>query len=404
MKWLTAFVYFVLAIIFMASKMLFVVKEGLIFENIIYGIDILFLIMIFGKSVWSFFKNKNEWPNIKINGYGIVFGLLILACWFFSFNYNVNKTIITGFDSIALYDARAKFQFMGISYRQMANIAPYDQLHKGYYLTYPPMVSDVHYYWEKYFPNIPVGVTENIEAIFLVLIIIVGVSGLLGINMALLIAFVTIANPLVFSVTLVEYSNLLFMVYFVGGVLAIIKFLDKKYFWELGFGIIFLQASMWIRYSEPLWFLVVLALIIVRKKYWKVLIPMFVAYLSWKTFVGGNGGWETGLKNLNFSLGIKVLITIIKSWSWFLGMMILTFFLNTKDKKLNIIFLFIKLVIIFSILMYVAGMYFLSLNYVWWEGVVKDSMLRSSVVLLPIVLIVYGLKLKESDENKEKFD
>jgi hypothetical protein len=54
--------------------------------------------------------------------------------------------------------------------------------------------------------------------------------------------------------------------------------------------------------------------------------------------------------------------------------------------------------------MYVAGMYFLSLNYVWWEGVVKDSMLRSSVVLLPIVLIVYGLKLKESDENKEKFD
>lgn len=348
----------------------------------------------------SWRKKKSEKQVVEKAGLAKFFIILSILFISTSLFINFNKKAVL-WDAVALYDARAIFLVSGINFTEMVEISKYDSNNNYYYVLYPPYTSMVHYFWYELGVPIPVGVFYSISLLLLAVVIYSVTRKHLGLIVAALLTFIVVSNGVIFSLSLSEYTNLPFTLQMFLGVFLIYEYLKGGSKWKIFYGIGLVITTMWIRFLEPLWVGAVLALFIstfIKKKFSKELLyPVLmlvcgvIEYIAWQSFVSGSVDTTkmvsfSAIRFLEPVVGIftgslaSIFIFFIKSWGPILLVHLFAIYLAILNKnKLN----FLQMFMIFTILIYFSGLYFVSFQSAWWDKL-GDSLVRGSTFMIPI--------------------
>ncbi len=344
----------------------------------------------------------------KINILALVFLLLTFVVVGTSVYLNLNKDSIH-WDAVALYDARAKFLEAGMKFSDMPALSRFDNLNKYYYLLYPPYTSIAHFFWEKVFDvsKFPVGIYYSLNLLLLTIGVFFLTRKSLGEKTAAFLSLIVASNDVIFLISIREYTNLPYTLHLVFGIFLIFNYLRNKKLWELLFGTFFISTSIWIRFLEPVWLVVLLSFIItslIGKAIKNVLIPgillavfCLLEYFTWSYFikvVGENPSVLnfSGLYLTELLVGIftgswvNVLVIILRSWGIPLLIHLTTlaavlFGWHKIRRNGGILFLFF--IVLLSLALYTFQLYFVSFQTDWWETVGR-SLARSSSYLVPV--------------------
>lgn len=391
--------------------------SGFLFN--IISILVLSGVLVYG-SVNYFSKSKVVKMNkaLRIGRFEILFLILNLFFIVVSLYINVNKKVLL-WDSIALYDARAKFLMQDTSFSEMVDLSRFDPVNSYYYSLYPPFTSIVHFYWYKL--KIPLNVSTYYTFNYLMLGVVAYflTKKNLGRMLAIFLVFLTLSNYSIFSISLLEYTNLPYTLQMVLGIFLLSDYLKNKSTWKLLYGIALVVSSQWIRFLEPLWIGVILSFLVFKfrsdslKKnlILAVLILLFgaVEYLSWKTFVS-SFGQTTDIVNFSLIKIIEPMVGIFTGslmriawffvYSWGIIFLVHTFsILLVIKNKFSDSENFIQLALVSIILIYFTGLYFVSFQSIWWDKL-GDSLVRSSTFMIPIsaYLVLRYIKLTKNDK------
>jgi len=394
-------------------KLYFISIEPIYISNILGKTDIvaivvssIFLLGYSLKSIKDDTKSKYKY-NVKI------FFLFILTIIVLSIStiYNLNKKSLD-WDAIALYDARAKFLTSGMSFSQMGMLSEFDDKNKYYYLLYPPFTSIIHQFWYKFNVNLPIGVLYSIFLILMVLILGSLVIDYLGLFWTVLTVLLVVSNKDIFSISIIEYTNLPFTLYLTSGIFLLLNGFvkNKRYIQILGF--LFIAGSIWIRFLEPVWLAVVLAYIVATLFNKKIKQNMLCIIIGISIILSQYIGWNYFQKivaNTPQIFHINKFVIFESIWGLFTGsfLNILFFYLKSYgvlsiiyftalikiNKKEPNEFIFLRLIIIICLVMYFAGIYGISFMFDWWREM-SGSLARSSSYLIPIsiFLIISNIK------------
>ena len=306
-----------IALLMIVSKLFFFNLEKEYASSFPGRIELISLIGIFIVGSASFIKKLRlrklllvKRSFFKIETSSLLLIILTLIVVGASIFINLNKGYIH-WDAIALYDARAKFLEQGMKFSDMPALSKFDNLNKYYYLLYPPYTSVIHYYWDSAFnvSKLPVGLFYSLNLFLLVFGVFLLTRKTVGEKTAAFLSLLTASNNIIFLISVNEYTNLPYTLYLVLGIFLLFNYLQKERLWELLFGIFFISTSIWIRFLEPIWFVIFLSFVLVflfekalKSKIFPVILMLvfcLIEYFSWSYFVAVIG------KNpsvLNFSL------------------------------------------------------------------------------------------------------
>ena len=400
-------------------KYKFAMLEGIYRVSFVGVIDILSTFIMFLLLILSFIKGSNRrkmivLPKGRFNYFVAVvsiFVLLLVLVFVFLFDYH-KKSL--DWDAVALYDARAKFIQAGLNFSDMQRFSEYDDKNKYYYSLYPPYTSVLHYYWHKFFDTFPVSFLYAIFfLIFTAGILSFGIDyvGFVG---AVVFVSLVVSNKNVFSISLLEYTNLPFVVFVTFGSLALFKFIKEKNDYLLFLGFMLIGGSVWIRFLEPVWFFVLMSFSIsifsdkryrLRRFVFLFIIGLFyvlIQYFSWsffQKFVARSASiFELSVLHvldsfIGFFTGSLFNIFLFFAKSMGVSFFIFTLVLIGFGRRESREYLFLRLTILLSLLMYFVGMYSMSFIFDWWREM-AGSLIRSSAYLVPlsVLLWIYDLK------------
>ena len=413
MNWLMV-VYSLIGVWCLFLRAFFLINEGL-YQTPLFVVDLLLLIFCLAIGLHGGFKNKINKKIGSINFFGFLLLIVLVFSVFKTYKFNFEKKVIVGYDSIALYDARAKYLAAGVKFKDMNKILEFDVINKNYYSVYPPFTSLVHFFWRKWLPNISVSLIYSSFLTILGIVVFMSITSYFPRFLSLLIVFLLLLNPAVYSLSLVEYTNLPFLLFFVIAVLCCLSYLYEKKSYYMYLASFFLSCSVWTRQTEPLWLAVAVAMVVVclgrllsRKTIISLLFlfltPLFT-YMSWGLFISklndryvmsfGLPIFVSALSGIINGNLLNVLILILKAWIAVLPIFILSFFATVTSENERRMILFLKLIEALSMFIYIGGIYLFSFQSYWWTGVVNDSLMRSSISLLIAPLIIFGIKLKD---------
>jgi hypothetical protein len=385
------------------------------------SIAVLIGILIFGTIDFlkTFFWQRKKNIKVKPSELSSIFFIILLLFLLASSMYvNFSKRAVF-WDAAALYDARAKFMLQGSTFTQMVDFSKYDSSNSYYYVLYPPYTSMVHYFWYKLNIPTPVGVFYSVLLFFLGLCVFLLTRKKLGGYLALILTLITVSNNTIFLSSVMEYTNLPFTLSIVIGIFLIDEFIDDGKYWKLLYGAGLVVTTMWIRFLEPIWIGVILAMLIaifIKKKFSAYsLIPILIGiygiieYSSWQALVTSFG---TSTKIVSFSQSklleliaglfngsiISVLLFFIASW----GPIILVYLFVALGifiirKKAN----FLQMIVFISIAIYFLGLYFVSFQSDWWKNL-GDSLGRSSAFMVPLSAYLLFDYITPKKKNVEK--
>lgn len=334
-----------------------------------------------------------------------------------SFFVNLNKRVLP-WDSVALYDARAKFLLQGDNFSQMVDFSKYDPANSYYYALYPPFTSVIHFFWYKLAIPLPIGFYYSSMYLLLAISVYLFARKELEKSSAMLLTFLTIGSSSIFSTSLLEYTNIPFTLQFFLGVSLLYSFLKSKKMWTFLFGIGLVVTSQWIRFLEPLWLgaVLVFSISLLRQKFYRrnvilvlaFLLYGFLEYSSWGSFVS-SFGQSTKIVSFGFLhllgplLGmftgslLSVLIYFVSSWGLIFIVFLFAIYAGWKMEKFD----FLPLFLFFCILIYFGGLYFVSFQSEWWNKL-GDSLNRGSTFMIPIAGFVIFKYLGKFKVNEKK--
>lgn len=405
----------------LATKIYFVFVAKGINPTIWDYTSILFLIIFVVAGFISYLKDYKNRVKIKPEKVNLLTKIFIILSILFigtSILININKKAVV-WDAVALYDARAKFLLQGATFSKMVEFSKFDPQNSYYYSLYPPYTSILHYFWYGSGIGLPVGVMYSVMLVFLAIAVYVIARTHLGLFAAILITFIAVSNKAIFTSSLTEYTNLPFTLLMSLGVFLLYEYIEDGTGWKGFYGIALIISSMWIRFLEPLWVGITLAFLIsVYYKYRfskRLILPfiMFVygavEYLSWQSFVSSFGSATkivsfTSTHLLEPLVGIftgslfNIFLFFVASWGLIVVAYAAAVYLGIiKNKKLG----FLELVLIFTSLIYFAGLYFVSFQSQWWTTL-GDSLVRGSVFMLPVsAFIIFGYLNTEKRNDKK---
>lgn len=395
---MTFIISFLIFISILATKSYFVFegKGGDPSFLALLSIGFLILIMILGLVNFVKSKKLTHKFSFKIN-FLVILCITIFAS---SFAVNLGRDAVM-WDSVALYDARARYLLGGDTFSNMVEFSKFDPTNSYYYALYPPYTSIIHYFWYLTKINLPIGIIYSLLYLVLGILVYFLTNRELGHKDALTLLLLTITNSVIFSSSVYEYTNLPYTLNLTMGIFLLYKYLNEKKLWQYLFGTGFLITSMWIRFLEPIWIGIILAFsipLLIQKRSLKnvllislMIIYGIVEYLGWQSFVGGFGE-STRIVNFNLTTLIEpvvgiftgplfsVAIFFVKSWGLIILVYLYTIYLMIRSKSNDI---FLNLVILFSVLVYFSGLYFVSFQSIWWDKL-GDSLIRSSAFMIPV--------------------
>lgn len=430
---MATFILITFYILFILSeKTFFLFLEPIYRSSFLGKLDYFVLLALFAGGLVAFVysvvkSNKVKKPaDIGKSRFGlkqILFLLLIIITIASSFYFNMNK-VVQEWDSVALYDARAKFLENGVKFSDMTQFSKYDEI-DYYYLMYPPFTSIAHYIWNSSVVGLPVSVSYSIYLLIFSVTLFFLSRKFLGDKLGLVLVLLTITNKDIFVLSILEYTNLPFTMNVVFGVFLLADYLKSPKWWKYIYAVILISTSQWIRYLEPVWLLVAFVFLVVyfNKKNWidgivkavVFILPCVVGYLSWGYFaktIAGNPNPTSFSPKLALTLiteiythrTIEVVINFVKSFGILLlgyaslviaGLLSFEKMVKVKER------FFLWLFVLFSILFYFSALYFSSFQGDWWKGL-GGSLIRSSSFLIPISLLFLLAHFKEIAGNHVK--
>ncbi len=410
----------ILSLSYVAIKILFAIIEPNFLTSLLGKIDIIILILSVVLIIITRINDKKLDPEkIKINllsRLNIILVFFIFLIISISTIFNLNKKTLD-WDAVALYDSRAKILQSGYKFSDMNELSKYDDKNKYYYLLYPPFTSLTHLSWYSLNINIPVGLIYSIDLLIFALIFGSIVFEFVGLTGSMATVLFTISNKDIFTTSLIEYTNLPFTVFLVLGTMIILLGLktSKNYFYLIGF--LLIASSSWIRFLEPIWLCVFISLVltaILLKRFKKMfyifvfgLVIILSQYLSWGYFQKTVASSPTIFKLTNdivfeSLVGIftgsflNILVYYVKSFGLIFIVYVISLIKINKNEPTE--YIFIRLVISTSLLMYFGGIYGISFMFDWWREM-SGSLVRSSSYLIPLSIFLIVSNLKYLLEN-----
>jgi len=340
---------------------------------------------------------------------------------------NLNKDSIH-WDAIALYDARAKFIEAGMKFSDMPALSRFDNLNKYYYLLYPPYTSIAHFFWGRVseVARLPVGIYYSLNLLFLAVGIFLLTGRSLGDKTAAFLSLIVASNNVIFNISIKEYTNLPYTLHLVFGIFFLFNYLRKRRSWELIYGTFFISTSIWIRYLEPVWLIIILSFILAffLNRFLKnailpgilLLVFCLIEYLTWSYFVkivADNPGvlsfspiaLAEPLLGVFTGAWVNVLVVFAKSWGIPLFIYVITLaavFFQWQKVSRDMGMLFLSSIIFLSVALYFFQLYFVSFQADWWWAIGR-SLARSSSYLVPISgYILFNLIITSRVSHRNK--
>lgn len=409
-----------LIIFYLLIKLVFVFIEPKFIENLLGEIDIILLIITIVYCLYLYHMDKettDKQPVLKLNTNNFVLVASIIFTIVISLVFNLNKKALD-WDAVALYDSRAKILQSGVRFSDMNMLSKYDDKNKYYYLLYPPFTSIEHFIYYEMGSRVPVSVIYTINLIILAVVFGLISIEFLSITGALTSVFLLVSNKDIFSISIIEYTNLPFTTFVVVGSMILLYAIrkNKSYLYCLGF--LLISATSWIRYLEPVWLIVMISFLVTMftlKQYKdnrSTLVLGFsivlVQYLSWGYFQKYVSDSPTifnltpfivteSLAGLFSGSFISILLYYVKSFGVVFIAYIVSLIKINKDEPKE--YLFIRLIIFLTLVMYFAGIYGISFMFDWWKEM-SGSLVRSSSYLIPLSIFLIVSNLKYLLENK----
>ena len=414
---LTVYILFILS-----EKLFFLLSESSFKASAIGKVDFAMLFLIFIVGALSFLgtRIRKIKPRVKVIKKALSFKTLaliggIIITIGLSFYLNSHKRV-QEWDSVALYDARAKFLKSGISFSEMTQFSKYDEI-SYYYLMYPPFTSIAHYFWDVSGTRLPVSLFYSFYLLFFAVTIFFLTRELLGDKLSLILTFLTVTSKDIFVLSILEYTNLPFTTNIVLGVILLLSYLKRPVWWKFLYAIFLIATSQWIRYLEPVWLLSLLVFGVVSydRKTWKrwFLINLIflgvglLEYVSWGYFtkIVARSPSSVSFSLNDIGIAIKGIISIrpieavielfnsfgILSLGYALLVVsgILFYKALTQKKELLHLWLFEFLCIPF----YFSAIYFSSFKGDWWNTL-SGSIGRSASFMIPVGLMYLLMIIK----------
>ncbi len=347
------------------------------------------------------FKVFREKPNLKMGKLGIFKFVFFIPIIFFivsSFFINLYWPVFE-WDALALYDFRA-LRFLETY--SLAQAVLTSQL-TSYNYSYPFFTSLIHDFVYLLSGRNP----QFIYSIFYFLLLAVFyifLSKKVSLPLASFFTACLATTPIFFLNSLIAYTNVAYVLYFVLATFLLWEFLTQKERTDsLLFSSVFLGFSTLVRASEPFW-MVNIALMVffcLKRKQIKWLIISLCLFIflreSWALYrqyifsnfvndIGPGIRYYVDLKKIPLIINFLFQILFVGR-KFLIFLFILTFFINIFRKKLNwSIFLSISGYFILIFL----GIYILSINFGWWADI-PDSARRTTMVLTPMMLYYVAL-------------
>jgi hypothetical protein len=413
--------------IILYGKIFFFFSESAYAASLIGKLDLFTSIVLFLLAIVFFFKTRAKtWGNNvvfkkgKLDLKSVATFLVIASVIGLSFYLNFHK-VIQEWDSVALYDARAKFLESGVKFSDMTEFSKNDEI-SYYYLMYPPLTSIAHYFWYQLDTGLPVSIIYSISFLFFALGLFLLGRKFLGNKLGLVLVLLTLTNKDIFTLSILEYTNLPFTTNIVFAAFLLAEYLKTPRWWKYLYATLLISTSQWIRYLEPVWLLIafVFLLVYIRRNNWLggflrgllMVVPCIIGYLSWgyftKYIAGSPSAVSISLKTISDPIiglftgkVVGVAFVFVKSQGFSLFIYLPLIIVGIMSLKQILIVrqrLFLWLFIVFSIVFYFVAMYFSSFQGDWWESL-GGSIVRSSSFIIPVSLLFLLILIKDITGN-----
>ncbi len=395
-----------------------VARIKLTFINISIPIVLIILaIFLIGKYALKrkdYFADLRSLKNTNFNKFDTAEKLISIVILFLSIYVLIAGFYwpVVGWDSIALYDFRAKV-FASTGFMD-------DAIARGYFFGYPLMTSMAHTW---------VYLSGGIYPKFLYSLMYIS-FGVLFYELLLLwtnkttsavFTILVLISPPIFGHAAFDYTNLPYTVYFfLGSVFLAIWVKEKKVSW-LVLSALMVGLSTWIRSTDPFWIvnfvILVLILFIERKNILYLFLysaVFFPIQQSWSWFLSANAPHVTttalASQSINIVthgidfgrlLQIVVFVTegILPILLPYIILALVTIFINYKNWRDKF---YIYLLLIFNFGLLYLGAYIFSFIWAGWD-LIGESLGRLSFVLIPFFLFLSAANLNLNFPNKKLF-
>ncbi len=411
----------VLVLLVFLSKAWFFIHEG---RTVLGIIDISLLIPGIYYLI-STYQSKSEKlphePSYSLLEKAILAGIIIIIGTSFVITFNKQSY---AWDSVALYDARAKFLQDGYKWKDFKSFGDYDiDLNANYYYSYPPGTSLLHYGLNRISKSIPVSIIYSLLLI-VIAITTYKISFIKNRSLILIGTLIAVSNPVIYSLSTIEYTNIFFSGYILVSGYWILQFMHSKDKAFLYISVAMLISSSWFRYIEPIWLLVIASAaftsFVDKKSIKPYIVPLLLVildYVIWKYYLTNLGSRIVNLSSSTASNWVDrffgifngtifyVFRIMLNSWSILvlhlinLGYFYILLFL--RKIKYNVFALYLANFSLLSISYYFFGVYYVSFNEYWWPAM-ADSINRSSSFLIPIGIILSVYMYNSMIESKPK--
>lgn len=359
------------------------------------------------KEIINFFKNI-KLRKITIKPKTAVFWGFILIVFVYTLFVN-SVWPITDWDSLALYDFRAKVFLVD------TNLVHAARENYFYFAQYPLLTSLSHLFVYQVGVNNP----KFIYSLFYLSFIIIfyySIRKNVSENKSLFFTLILVLVPEIFSHATMAYTNLAYVVYLCSGIFYLYFWIKKKERSYLFLSAILVGLSIWVRIMEVFWMvpLFVLFIYAFKEKKWGEFIYYLVItvaiYYSWKFFMDPINRMSTPLTSgrtlvvMGLPIGVlkkisfeKIRLTIeylykyvLSSW----GLIFLVFFIvairNILFGKKNINILLCVILLFFTLVF--GGTLAFSVYYPWWQDI-GESAGRMSMFLIPMMIFYLSLQI-----------
>ncbi len=328
---------------------------------------------------------------------------------------------VRAWDSLTLYDFRARFFAQGNTLQDMTDLVLYNDRKVAYYYSYPLLTSNSHLLLYLDGINNPkwVYILFSLGFYYLVYKFLRrnNVSEIASLGLILLL----VTNPIIFGISIIAYTNMPYLFYFIGGLLYFYSWLKEKRLSYLILSIILVSFSTQTRSAEPFYivylgtfalyslknrkylchFLVSLLIIISVSQFW----PWVIRSLDFKFQVQTVNDYtrnvlSQGIKYFSFSRIFEVASfywkALQKAYIPTIILFLTTLLIHIRIFKKNVNGFYYQfyypITIISLLILLFIGTYFISFGYVFWYKI-SNSLIRSSIIIYPLTLIYAGLTI-----------
>lgn len=316
---------------------------------------------------------------------------------------------VTGWDSIALYDFRAKV-FASTGFMD-------DAIRRGYFFGYPLMTSMAHTWVYLLGFNYP-RFLYSFMYIAIAIIFYKFVRTYLSRILSLISTFVLVFSPAIFSNAAFDYTNLPYAVYFFVSTVFLLQWFNKKEIPYIILSGIFMGLATWIRSTDPFWGVniaaIIFAIVFMRRKLFAILVYL-AAFIpiqqSWNIFLSrmspnvssqalAAGTIGVLSQGIDFFRALQVFSFVNKTIGPVLGPYIILAALSfyfAKNKLGDNKFLYIILLGNFGALY--LGAYVFSYVYPGW-GAIGESLGRMVIIFVPLLVLTAAINCQTLQKIK----